>query len=122
MSSSPGYPRYTTLASSRIRSKSSGVFEELSGPVFGLLIENTDLGVAVLRRAIKDLFRLGHADYTYGQKYGLRVSRRRLLRETAMRAAAGGEPKSCRESSASSFRLPDEDGDILATTRRLGSG
>ncbi|WP_139104775.1 chorismate synthase, partial [Salmonella enterica] len=43
--------------------------------------------------AIKDVFRPGHADYTYEQKYGLRDYRgggRSSARETAMRVAAGG--------------------------------
>ncbi|BBU82249.1 hypothetical protein EIMP300_36490 [Escherichia coli] len=46
--------------------------------------------------AIKDVFRPGHADYTYEQKYGLRDYRgggRSSARETAMRVAAGAIAK-----------------------------
>ena len=42
--------------------------------------------------AIKDVFRPGHADYTYLRKYGVRDYRgsgRASARETAMRVAAG---------------------------------
>ena len=45
---------------------------------------------------IKDLFRPGHADYSYTQKYGFRDYRgggRSSARETAMRVAAGGIAK-----------------------------
>jgi chorismate synthase len=45
---------------------------------------------------IKDLFRPGHADYTYHQKYGVRDYRgggRSSARETAMRVAAGAIAK-----------------------------
>ena len=41
---------------------------------------------------IKDLFRPGHADFTYDAKYGIRDYRgggRASARETAMRVAAG---------------------------------
>jgi chorismate synthase len=46
--------------------------------------------------AIKDVFRPGHADYTYEQKYGVRDYRgggRSSARETAMRVAAGAVAK-----------------------------
>ncbi|MDT1795504.1 chorismate synthase, partial [Salmonella enterica subsp. enterica serovar Oslo] len=50
----------------------SGVFEGVTtGTSIGLLIENTDQRSQDYG-AIKDLFRPGHADYTYEQKYGLR--------------------------------------------------
>ena len=42
---------------------------------------------------IKNIFRPGHADYTYWAKYGIRDYRgggRSSARETAMRVAAGG--------------------------------
>ena len=45
---------------------------------------------------IKDVFRPGHADYTYHQKYGIRDYRgggRSSARETAMRVAAGAIAK-----------------------------
>src|SRR5687767_15999277 len=45
---------------------------------------------------IKDMFRPGHADYTYLQKYGIRDYRgggRQSARETAVRVAAGAIAK-----------------------------
>lgn len=93
----PGRSRHTTarreLDKVRIL---SGVFEGVTtGTPIGLLIENTD------QRSkdygdIKDLFRPGHADYTYQQKYGIRDYRgggRSSARETAMRVAAGAVAK-----------------------------
>ncbi|MGL4890009.1 MAG: chorismate synthase, partial [Aeromonas veronii] len=61
----------------------------------GLLIENTDQRSKDYSD-IKDLFRPGHADYTYHQKYGQRDYRgggRSSARETAMRVAAGAIAK-----------------------------
>ncbi|VDZ70755.1 chorismate synthase (plasmid) [Klebsiella aerogenes] len=66
-----------------------------TGTSIGLLIENTDQRSQDYG-AIKDLFRPGHADYTYEQKYGLRDYRgggRSSARETAMRVAAGAIAK-----------------------------
>src|SRR5246127_3842542 len=62
-----------------------------TGTPIALVIENVD------QRAkdysdIKDLYRPGHADYTYDAKYGVRDYRgggRQSARETAMRVAAG---------------------------------
>ncbi len=70
----------------------SGVFEgKTTGTPISLLIENTD------QRSkdygdIKDVYRPGHADFTYDAKYGFRDYRgggRSSARETAMRVAAG---------------------------------
>jgi chorismate synthase len=70
----------------------SGVFEGLTtGAPIGILIENTDARSRDYEK-IKDLFRPGHADYSYQQKYGLRDYRgggRSSARETVMRVAAG---------------------------------
>ncbi|SQI38432.1 Chorismate synthase [Leminorella richardii] len=93
----PGTSRYTTQRrepdSVRIL---SGVFEGVTtGTSIGLLIENTDQRSQDYG-AIKDLFRPGHADYTYQQKYGIRDYRgggRSSARETAMRVAAGAIAK-----------------------------
>ncbi|OQW92781.1 MAG: chorismate synthase, partial [Beggiatoa sp. IS2] len=60
-----------------------------------LLIENTDQRSKDYT-TIKDLYRPGHADYTYQQKYGIRDYRgggRSSARETAVRVAAGGIAK-----------------------------
>jgi chorismate synthase len=70
----------------------SGVFAgRTTGTPIGLIIENEDQRSKDYT-AIKDLFRPGHADYTYQQKYGLRDFRgggRASARETCMRVAAG---------------------------------
>jgi chorismate synthase len=70
----------------------SGVFEGVTtGTPIGLLIENTDQRTRDYDR-IRDLFRPGHADYTYQQKYGRRDYRgggRSSARETVVRVAAG---------------------------------
>ncbi len=74
----------------------SGVFEGRTlGTPIGLLIENTDARPKDYTK-IKDVFRPGHADYTYQQKYGFRDYRgggRASARETCMRVAAGGIAK-----------------------------
>ncbi len=93
----PGTSRYTTqrreLDEVRIL---SGVFEGVTtGTSIGLIIENTDQRSQDYS-AIKDLFRPGHADYTYERKYGVRDYRgggRSSARETAMRVAAGAIAK-----------------------------
>src|SRR5689334_13519868 len=70
----------------------SGVFEgKTTGTPIALMIENVDQRSKDYSD-IKDLFRPGHADYTYFKKYGIRDYRgggRASARETAMRVAAG---------------------------------
>ncbi len=93
----PGKSRHTTQRreSDRVRIL-SGIFEgRTTGTPIGLLVENEDQRSKDYG-SIKDLFRPGHADYTYQQKYGLRDYRgggRSSARETAMRVAAGGIAK-----------------------------
>ena len=74
----------------------SGVFEgKTTGTPIGLLIENEDQRSRDYSD-INDLFRPGHADYTYEQKYATRDYRgggRASARETCMRVAAGGIAK-----------------------------
>ncbi|MBF8268569.1 MAG: chorismate synthase [Gammaproteobacteria bacterium] len=74
----------------------SGVFEgKTTGTPIGLLIENQDQRSKDYSD-IQDVFRPGHADYTYQQKYGLRDYRgggRASARETCMRVAAGAIAK-----------------------------
>ncbi|HEY7655370.1 MAG TPA: chorismate synthase [Burkholderiales bacterium] len=69
----------------------SGVFEgRTTGTPIALLIRNVDARSKDYAN-IKDLFRPGHADYTYLQKYGVRDYRgggRQSARETAVRVAA----------------------------------
>lgn len=93
----PGTSRYTTARREPDQIKIlSGVFEgKTTGTSIGLLIENTDQRSKDYS-AISQLFRPGHADYTYHQKYGVRDYRgggRSSARETAMRVAAGAIAK-----------------------------
>lgn len=70
----------------------SGVFEgQTTGMPIALLIRNRDARSGDYD-AIRDLFRPGHADFTYRAKYGIRDYRgggRSSGRETAARVAAG---------------------------------
>lgn len=74
----------------------SGVFEgKTTGTPIGLIIENTNQRPRDYNK-IKELFRPGHADYTYLKKYGIRDYRgggRSSARETVMRVAAAGIAK-----------------------------
>lgn len=95
----PGTSKYVTQRREPDRVKIlSGVFEDdrtdgprTTGTPIALMIENVD------QRSkdygdIRDLYRPGHADFTYDAKYGLRDYRgggRSSARETAMRVAAG---------------------------------
>jgi chorismate synthase len=89
----PGQSRFTTQRQEQDRVEIlSGTFEGLTtGAPIGLLIRNEDARSKDYA-AIKDLFRPGHADFTYQMKYGIRDYRgggRSSARETAMRVAAG---------------------------------
>ena len=74
----------------------SGVFEgKTTGTPIALLIRNVDARSKDYSK-IKDMFRPGHADYTYWQKYGIRDYRgggRQSARETAVRVAAAAIAK-----------------------------
>ncbi|MBK6617331.1 MAG: chorismate synthase [Nitrosomonas sp.] len=74
----------------------SGVFEgHTTGTPIALLIRNIDQRSKDYSK-IMDVFRPGHADYTYWQKYGIRDYRgggRASARETAVRVAAGAIAK-----------------------------
>ena len=74
----------------------SGVFEgRTTGTPIALLIRNVAAKSKDYSK-IKDLFRPGHADYTYLQKYGIRDYRgggRQSARETAVRVAAAAIAK-----------------------------
>jgi len=74
----------------------SGVFEGKStGTPIAMVIYNTDQKSKDYSD-IKDVFRPGHADYTYWHKYGIRDYRgggRSSARETAARVAAGAVAK-----------------------------
>ncbi|QJC32426.1 chorismate synthase [Enterobacteriaceae endosymbiont of Donacia dentata] len=74
----------------------SGVFNGLTtGTSIGLQINNMDVRSKDYNN-IKNIFRPGHADYTYEKKYGIRDYRgggRSSARETTMRVAAGAIAK-----------------------------
>ncbi|MDD2368769.1 MAG: chorismate synthase [Sulfuricurvum sp.] len=74
----------------------SGVFEGFStGTPITLVIYNTDQKSGDYSN-VKDIFRPGHADFTYFHKYGLRDYRgggRSSARETAARVAGGAVAK-----------------------------
>lgn len=89
----PGQSRYTTQRKEADEVEIlSGVFEgKTTGTPIGLLIRNTDQRSRDYSK-IKDVFRPGHADFTYQRKYGIRDYRgggRSSARETAARVAAG---------------------------------
>ncbi|SRR5579884_2354464 len=70
----------------------SGIFEgRTTGTPIGLIVYNED-AKSKDYESIKDLFRPGHADYTFFKKYGFRDYRgggRSSARETVARVAAG---------------------------------
>ncbi|MBA2651901.1 MAG: chorismate synthase [Tatlockia sp.] len=89
----PGQSKYTTQRREDDQVEIlSGVFEGLTtGAPIALLIRNNDQRSSDYE-AIKNLFRPGHADFTYHHKYGHRDYRgggRSSARETAARVAAG---------------------------------
>src|SRR5687767_11969358 len=93
----PGTSRHVTQRREEDRVEIlSGVFEgRTTGTPIALLIRNVDAKSKDYSK-IKDLFRPGHADYTYWQKYGIRDYRgggRQSARETAVRVAAGAIAK-----------------------------
>jgi chorismate synthase len=89
----PGQSKFTTQRREPDRVEIlSGVFEGVTtGAPVSLLIRNEDQRSKDYGE-IKDVYRPGHADYTYDVKYGLRDYRgggRSSARETACRVAAG---------------------------------
>lgn len=89
----PGQSKYTTQRrEDDLVQILSGVFEGMTtGAPIALLIANSDQRSSDYE-ATKDLFRPGHADFTYHHKYGHRDYRgggRSSARETAARVAAG---------------------------------
>ena len=89
----PGQSKFTTQRKETDQVEIlSGVFEgKTTGHPISLLINNEDQKTKDYSD-IKDIFRPGHADYTYWSKYGIRDyggGGRSSARETAMRVAAG---------------------------------
>ncbi|VDZ82295.1 Chorismate synthase [Kluyvera intermedia] len=124
----PGTSRYTTQRREPDQVKIlSGVFEGVTtGTSIGLLIENTDQRSQDYG-TIKDVFRPGHADYTYEQKYGLRDYRgggRSSARETADASGRWCHRQEipCRKIWHRYPWLSDADGRDPAGNQRLGSG
>ena len=93
----PGTSRHVTQRREADRVEIlSGVFNNTTtGAPIALLIRNEDQRSKDYSK-IMDVFRPGHADYTYWQKYGIRDYRgggRSSARETAVRVAAGAIAK-----------------------------
>ncbi|CAL4318660.1 chorismate synthase [Buchnera aphidicola] len=93
----PGKSRYTTPRNEPDKIKIlSGIFNnKTTGTSIGLIIYNKDKRSQDYKK-IKNLYRPGHADFTYEKKYGIRDYRgggRSSARETAMRVAAGAIAK-----------------------------
>ncbi len=93
----PGQSRHTTQRREADRvSILSGIFEgKTTGTSIALLIENEDQRSKDYSN-LQNLFRPGHADFTYHHKYGFRDYRgggRSSARETAIRVAAGAIAK-----------------------------
>ncbi|MCP0914142.1 MULTISPECIES: chorismate synthase [Legionella] len=89
----PGQSKYTSQRREEDKVEIlSGIFaEKTTGTPIALIIHNEDQRSRDYEN-IKDLFRPGHADFTYQQKYGHRDYRgggRASARETAARVAAG---------------------------------
>lgn len=93
----PGQSQVTTSRQERDQVEIlSGVFQgKTTGCPIGLLIHNQDAKPGDYQ-ALKNIFRPGHADLVYQEKYGIRDWRgggRSSGRETAMRVAAGAIAK-----------------------------
>lgn len=89
----PGQSTYTTQRKEHDRVHIlSGVFEgTTTGTPISMLVWNRDVDSSAYE-PLKDVFRPGHADYTYAAKYGIRDWRgggRASARETVGRVAAG---------------------------------
>ena len=93
----PGKSSYTSARNEEDKVEIlSGVFEgKTTGAPIAMIIRNTDARSATYT-SIKDLYRPGHANFTYLEKYGVfdyRGGGRSSGRETAARVAAGAVAK-----------------------------
>jgi chorismate synthase len=93
----PGSSSYTSQRREQDKVRIlSGVFTgKTTGTPIGLLIDNTDARSRDYEK-LRDVFRPGHADFTYQKKYGIRDyygGGRASARETVMRVAAGAIAK-----------------------------
>lgn len=94
---SPGRNPYVSPRKEEDRAEIlSGIFEgKTTGAPIAILIRNQD-GDSSQYETVKDVFRPGHANFTYSQKYGIfdyRGGGRASGRETAARVAAGSIAK-----------------------------
>ncbi len=102
----------------------SGVFEgKTTGTSIAILIRNQD-AQSQDYDAVKEIYRPGHADFTYDQKYGIRDHRgggRSSARETVARVAAGVIAKKIIASAFSGkvFAYVTQIGDVKAQTPDL---
>lgn len=93
----PGQNRYTTARKEQDKVEIlSGLFEgKTTGAPLTIFIRNQDVDSSSYE-ATKDLYRPGHANFTYLEKYGIfdyRGGGRASARETAARVAAGAVAK-----------------------------
>lgn len=93
----PGFSPYTSPRKEKDEARIvSGVYEgHTTGAPITLLIDNLDANSSQYS-ALKDLYRPGHANFTYLHKYGIydyRGGGRASARETAARVAAGAIAK-----------------------------
>jgi chorismate synthase len=111
----PGKGRGESTRSERDRIKIfSGIFEgKTTGTPISMIVWNEDVDSTPYER-MRDIFRPGHADFTYQAKYGIRDHRgggRASARETVGRVAAGAVAKKI---------LEKENIKVLAYTVELG--
>lgn len=97
----PGQSKVTTQRKEEDKAEIlSGVFEgKTTGMPIALIVYNKEVDSSKYE-SIKDLFRPGHADFTYFKKYGIRDWRgggRASARETIARVAAGAVAKNILE-------------------------
>jgi chorismate synthase len=102
----------------------SGVFEGVTtGATIALMVRSVDARPQDYA-SLKDLFRPGHADYTYWQKYGIRDYRgsgRSSGRETVSRVAAGAVARRVLEREGARVQAYTvQVGDVVAKDRDLG--
>lgn len=110
-----GQSKVTTARKEKDRIRiMSGLFQgKTTGTPISMWVENEDADASKYE-IIKDLFRPGHADYSYYMKYGFRDYRgggRSSARETAGRVAAGAIAKKL---------LARHNIKIIGFTRRIG--
>ena len=120
----PGTSRFTSQRREADQVRiTGGVFDgKTTGMPLSLIIKNTDARPNDYED-IKDIYRPGHADLTYEQKYGIRDYRgsgRASARETAMRVAAGAVARKILGRERRNPRRAHPDGSPCDRSRALG--